>query len=94
MRKLIFILLLILSVVLFSCIASGKPAHAKTNVHYEVHNIRPGDTLWQIASTYSDGNNIDKYVEEIMTFNNMKNTEIKSGQSIIIPIYSWFKSTD
>ena len=87
MRKLVFLVLLIISVVLFCGFASGNTAYIESNIYYEVHNIKSGDTLWDIALLYSDGSDVNSYVEEIMSFNNMKNQNIQAGHNIIIPVH-------
>ena len=87
MRKLVFIVLLISSVVLIGTFASGNTTNSKQNTYYEIHYIKSGDTLWDIAKLYSNSDNISAYVDEIMTFNHMKNPNIQSGQNIIIPVH-------
>ncbi len=87
MRKLVFIVLLISSVVLIGTFASGNTTNSEQNTYYEIHYIKSGDTLWDIAKLYSNSDNISAYVDEIMTFNHMKNPNIQSGQNIIIPVH-------
>ena len=57
-------------------------------VYYDEITIESGDTIWSIASKYSDGRiDINKYCDEIMKINNMKSDKIISGHRIIVPIY-------
>ena len=75
MRKLVFIILFIVTFVLMCTFASGNTAHNKTNVYYQVHYIQSGDTLWDIANEYSHPDtDINTYLKEIKSFNKMKTT--------------------
>lgn len=88
MRKFVFIVLFITTFVLMCTFASGNTAHKENNVYYEIHYIKNGDTLWDIACLYSqEGTDINSYIDEIKDFNKMKNNTINSGENIIIPIH-------
>ncbi len=52
---------------------------------YEIVRVYPGDTLWDIAKEYSDGD-IRKTINEIKKFNNMKSTALVAYESIKVPI--------
>ncbi len=58
--------------------------------YYTSIRLENGDTLWDIANTYTDGLDIDKksYIEEICKLNNIKEDEIHSGEYITIVYYS------
>lgn len=51
--------------------------------------IKPGDTLWDIASRYytDDYDNINFYIEEIKKCNGLSNDMIHEGKYLIIPYY-------
>lgn len=53
-----------------------------------VHTIDvcPGDTLWDIAlANMPEGENVRSYIYKIKKVNGLKNSEIKSGQILILP---------
>ncbi|MCJ7856176.1 LysM peptidoglycan-binding domain-containing protein [Lachnospiraceae bacterium NSJ-143] len=90
MRKLVFVILMFLSCVLIVNLASGKTSHKESDIVYEIHEIKSGDTLWDIAGLYKYNDcSTSQYVKEIMEFNNMKNDKIISGQNIIIPVHKY-----
>lgn len=51
--------------------------------------VKPGDTLWDIASEYisDDYDDMNQYIEEIKSSNGMTSDEIHSGNYIIVPYY-------
>jgi LysM repeat protein len=56
---------------------------------YISKQIKPGDTLWDIA----DSNKLSymdtaEYVTEIQKINNLKNSTLIAGEYIILPIYT------
>ena len=53
MRKFVFIVLFVTTFVLMCTFASGNTAHKEDDVYYEIHYIKNGDTLWDIACLYS-----------------------------------------
>lgn len=52
--------------------------------------IRPGDTLWSIASAYltEEYRDIPEYVEELKRCNRLIRDEIHAGQKLIVPYYT------
>ena len=81
---------LILTLALIFCIgtfALGAQESRKERIYYESLKIQKGDTLWEIAETYKqDGEDIEHMIGKIMECNGMKTTNIKSGESIIVPV--------
>ena len=51
--------------------------------------VMRGETLWSIASGMLDENNpnIDHIIYDIQEINNMSNSDIYVGQTILVPIY-------
>ena len=70
---------------------SKASEHVDSYKYYTSLEIKSGDTLWGIASQYgTDGyNNLQEYVEEVKSLNNLKGDTIHSGQFLIIPYYSY-----
>ena len=49
--------------------------------------MQKGDTLWEIAEEYKmDGTETEQMVDEIMEVNGLKNTNVRTGESIIVPV--------
>jgi len=70
---------------------SKASEHVDSYKYYTSLEIKSGDTLWGIASEYgTDGyNNLQEYVEEVKSLNDLKGDTIHSGQFLIIPYYSY-----
>ena len=90
--KKIMILILTTIIVIFSSIAvfgrSEKSFENKNEVYYDLVEVSKGDTIWSIASEYSNENITTKqYVDCIIEFNNMKNCNIYPGENIVVPVY-------
>lgn len=47
--------------------------------------IEKGDTLWELAESFSGETPHHEWIEEIMEMNNMNTTKIVAGQSLKIP---------
>jgi len=65
---------------------------AQSNVYlssakYEVRQVRPGDTVWQIAAQYVDsGDDIRDLVAAISQVNNLdRNARLSPGQVLKVP---------
>ena len=49
--------------------------------------MEKGESLWEIAEEYKmDGADTEQMVDEIMEVNGLKNTNIRAGESIIVPV--------
>lgn len=47
--------------------------------------VRPGDTLWSIASRYCDGQDIRIYIQTMKTLNHLVDSQIHAGQLLQLP---------
>jgi len=58
--------------------------------YYTSIQIKNGDTLWSIAKKYitDDYNNIQEYIDEVKSINQLGPDDIHSGQYLTIPYYS------
>ena len=54
----------------------------------DVHFVKPGDTLWDIAGEYA-GNSIDRreVIYEMQQLNTRLTTQIRPGQELVVPVY-------
>lgn len=49
-------------------------------------DVCPGDTLWEIAaSLLPEGESIRSYINKIKKANNLKSSEIRAGQILVLP---------
>lgn len=56
-------------------------------IYYESVEIHRGDTLWDIAEKYkADTEEVEHMIDKILYCNNMKTTNIRFGEKIIVPI--------
>ncbi len=98
-RTILFsIIALILGIVLaFSVLGTNAQATGADQAtdpcykYYKELYVQSGDTLWTIAEQYTDGSvsEVQHYISEIRTINNMHSLEtLKAGTYIIVPYYS------
>ena len=68
-------------------IALGAQGQKPQTVYYESVRIHAGDTLWEIAETYkADTEKTEHMIDKILACNQMKTTNIQSGDHLLIPI--------
>lgn len=95
-KRLIVIIMIIIFTTILLFFLRGNKALADSNMRvndrkfFTSYVVKPGDTLWDIASEYitveySDRN---EYIEEVMTSNRMVSSNIYDGQLIILPYYA------
>ncbi len=52
---------------------------------YEVFKVTKGDTLWEIATDYSQNYDIREYIYNIKKLNNLNGDTIYAGQVLLLP---------
>jgi len=68
-------------------LAMGGEKGVQTKTYYECVQVQKGDSIWEIAEEYKmDGMDTEQMVDDILAVNGMKNTNIKAGESIIVPV--------
>lgn len=87
--------LIIMTVAVAGCIIFGstkaQAAPAETSYKYYTSiQVQKGDTLWMIASEHITGEyaSMNDYIEEICEINHISDSDIHSGQYLMIPYYS------
>lgn len=86
-RKNMFLLLTMALILALGTFAMGGEKGVQTKTYYECVQVQKGDTIWGIAEEYKmDGTDTEQMVDEIMELNSIKNTNVRSGESIIVPV--------
>ncbi|MCR5677432.1 MAG: LysM peptidoglycan-binding domain-containing protein [Agathobacter sp.] len=80
--------LLILGSSTYVAFAKADNQHEPVKQYISIQ-IQSGETLWSIASEYVKDTNVSKeeYIAEVTSVNNLKDSQIHSGQYLIIPEY-------
>ncbi len=47
--------------------------------------VRPGDTLWSIASAAEEGGDVRALIHEIQALNGLRNADLVPGQTLLLP---------
>lgn len=95
--KLFTVIALPVFLLVISCLFLSKNTEAESRgdkvddvVSYESVLICKGDTLWSIASERLEeptNAEIQNYIDEIVSINNMSSSQIHTGNYILIPRY-------
>jgi predicted Zn-dependent protease len=65
---------------------SSMRLYAATTQRYAVVIVRPGDTLWSIASTHSSsGSDVQEIVDRISDVNHLQGGGLQPGERLRIP---------
>ncbi len=88
MKKYIYIILLLLTTLnVYTAFAYGKPEFKSKAIIVERVVVKPGDTLWKIAQKSSDDKiDIREHIYEIQKINNIENSTIIPGDTLLVPI--------
>jgi LysM repeat protein len=76
------LLFIVLVVVMFMSVQTS--AEPKYNSLIEIE-VAEGDTLWAIASYYSDDVSIHAYLLDLRNYNDIQNDRIYPGQKLVVP---------
>lgn len=83
MKRTLLIILTIVAIWFLLVSFSNRTAEP---VVYEEYTICPGDTIWDIATDYSNGADIRKVVYEIREANGIDDGVVKVGDIILVPV--------
>lgn len=85
-----------IALVLIGLLAAGSwfqqplvPAVASAQNHDRVYQqiiVQPGDTLWGISSRLAQGQNQATVLEQILTYNDLENSDLEVGQTLYVPL--------
>ena len=65
---------------------SGMHLYAATPQHYATVVVRPGDSLWSIASTHTpSSSDIQDTIDRISEVNHLSGASIEPGQRLRVP---------
>ena len=53
---------------------------------YQMIVVQPGDTLWEISSRLAQNNDRAAVLEQIMTYNDLKTSDLKVGKRLFVPV--------
>lgn len=87
-RRLVFVLALFGAVLLGSLVGSlvsGGGGEALDLVGVSSVVVQPGDTLWSIAESVADGNDIRAVVDRIQQLNGLEGSDLAPGQILQLP---------
>lgn len=48
-------------------------------------SVMPGDTLWGLAETYSDGKSKQDWIAEVILLNNLSSATLSTGDKLALP---------
>lgn len=87
----IFVIILGLSTFSLSAKADTDIERADEHKYYTSHMITPGESLWSIAEDNMDTRYyacVQDYMEEIKAINDIRDTNLKIGDYVLIPYFS------
>lgn len=85
-KVIIFFVILIIAIL-------AKNSYSNDDISYKTEYVVAGDTLWAIAeqevnnNEYYKNDDIRTVVYDIKYINNLKNSELKQGMKLKIPVY-------
>lgn len=86
-REKVFLLLTLTMIISLGTLAMGAQKGREEKVYFECVAIQNGDSLWKIALEYkAEDQRIEHMIYEIMKVNGMCSENIRSGDSIIVPV--------
>jgi LysM repeat protein len=84
-KRFMFISVLLISILVFASMTTLN-AYSKDIPQFDYIKVSEGDTLWSIASDYTDNKEIREVIYEISKTNNIQDASIHPGDIIKIPL--------
>lgn len=78
-----YFIILLAVCVLFASYQLDKLAEEDTYLEIVIHE---GDTLWQLASDYSEGMPAHEWIRQVKHMNNLPTDQIKTGELLRLPV--------
>jgi LysM repeat protein len=66
-----------------SAVATDQPVVGSKAFNYV--SVMPGDTLWGLAETYSDGKSQQDWIAEVILLNNLSSATLSTGDKLALP---------
>lgn len=66
-----------------SAVATDQPVVGSKAFNYV--SVMPGDTLWELAETYSDGKSQQDWIAEVILLNNLSSATLSTGDKLALP---------
>jgi len=66
-----------------SAVATDDTVLGSTAFNYV--SVMPGDTLWGLAETYSDGKSQQDWIAEVILLNNLSSATLSTGDKLALP---------
>lgn len=83
------LLVLVLAALLLAMFSLGRASSdaGTPSRHAQVTHVtvRPGETMWQVATRVAPGNDPRVTVQRLMDLNGMSSPQLRAGQSLVIP---------
>jgi hypothetical protein len=66
-----------------SAVATDQPNTGANTFNYI--SVMPGDSLWDLAETYAEGQNQQDWIAEVILLNNLSSATLATGDRIALP---------
>jgi LysM repeat protein len=66
-----------------SAIATDQTVTGSNAFNYV--SVMPGDTLWELAETYSEGKTQQDWIAEVILLNNLSSATLTTGDKLALP---------
>jgi LysM repeat protein len=66
-----------------SAVATDQGVSGSSAFNYV--SVMPGDTLWELAETYSEGKSQQDWIAEVILLNNLSSATLTTGDRLALP---------
>lgn len=83
LQKNSYLLAILLVCIVFSIVGIISNQHHDA---YDEITIHEGDTLWELAMQYGEQSATNRWIQEVISINNLPNSTIRAGETLKIPL--------